>query len=293
MSRFVIDIGTNSSRLLCADGFGENIFPRYKLIRTVRTGEGIHETGLLADAAMERTIAALEEYAGIVGGAETWCFATSAVRDAKNRGVFVEKVKARTGLHVEVLSGEEEARCGATGVLGFSGNGGIVDIGGGSTEVAFSRQGTVTFRQSLNIGCVRALDIFGGGATYEPVLHWAADALRAARAPEGQDAVVHAIGGTATTLAAVAQKLAEYDSAKINGFVLEQPAVEQMARQLFAMDLEQRRKITGLQPQRADIVAFGAAILAAFFEVFGYTSVLTSDRDNLEGFLMLRDKGQI
>ncbi|MBQ9941822.1 MAG: Ppx/GppA family phosphatase [Christensenellaceae bacterium] len=285
---YVIDIGTNSARMMKARVDGERISREYKLTRTVRTGEGVHATHMLCEAAIERTVGAIREFAEIIkseGGSEPYCFATSAVRDSKNAAEFVERVKNETGICVEILSGDEEARCGYAGAVG-GGDGGIVDIGGGSTEVIFGKNGEIFYATSYDIGCVRALEWFKEDE--EDCRSFARKLLRQVPYDRAEGMPFYAVGGTATSLAAVDQQLKEYDPNKVDGYVLTRRRVEELRRQMWAMSVEERRKVPGLTPTRAEIIQYGLSILSAFFEVSGRRQVTVRESDNLEGYLQRR-----
>lgn len=138
-----IDIGTNSARLMLTALENDKIISRYKLLRTVRTGEGVHATHRLSQAAIERTVSALKEFRTHINSEHpalpVFCFATSAVRDASNARELLNSVKNTAGFDIRVLSGEEEAEIGFLGAVP-NGNGGIIDIGGGSTEFVLGKK---------------------------------------------------------------------------------------------------------------------------------------------------------
>lgn len=285
MNRFVIDIGTNSVRMMKARIDGGRINVIYKTLRTVRTGEGIHSTGRLSEAAMHRTLDALREYVEMTEGAPIDCFATSAVRDAANREDFIRLVKAETGLHVQVLSGEEEARVGFMGAIGKRGTGAVIDIGGGSSEVICGREGLINYKHSFDIGCVRGKDHFTGDFTSDDVKAWAGKVLNDYGVPDLSGQQVYGIGGTATSLAAIALKMEIYDRTKVQGYILGRQDIAELERLLYAMTLEERKALPGLEEKRADIILFGVSILGAIMDAGRANQITVSDMDNLEGFL--------
>lgn len=286
---YVIDIGTNSVRMLKADISKREPERIYKTIRTVRTGEGTHKTHLICEAAIKRTADAIRELLSIARREEEdapiWCFATSAVRDANNQQEFCDRIFEETGIAVRVLSGEEEANCGFVGAV--EEDGGIIDIGGGSTEIIFGKQQKVFYRNSFNIGCVRGLDIFGPNPTAEEIIDWATEYFKQIDFVSAQGLVFSAIGGTATSLAAVEQGLVEYDPTLVEHFCLTRKMVQDRLDQFILLSPEQRAQVTGMDPRRADIIIFGMGILLAFFKVSGRDSVVVRESDNLEGFLKL------
>ena len=266
----------------------------YKTIRTTRLGQGVNATKMLCTEAMERTVQAFEEYREM---AEKWdptapilCFATSAVRDSSNKAEFLRLVRKHCGFEVDVISGLEEAKCGFTGVLG-NGTGGIIDIGGGSTEVLFGAGGKIDYLNSFNIGSVRGLEIFGQQRASEAKA-WAGEFFKTIEWKGRKKKLpFFAIGGTATSLAAIDLKLATYDPERVQNYRLYKNNIMRMLDLFLSMTVEQRRQITGMEPQRADVIVFGASILSAFYDAAEIEYVTVSERDNMEGYLMKKVAG--
>lgn len=291
----VIDVGSNSVRLLVAGRSGGQLFPIYTGRVVTRLLEGLRD-GALSAPAMARTaeaIAALAAEARALGAQEIEAFGTSAMRDGgKNSRGLIEKA-AQAGVSLRVLSGEEEARLAYAGAAP-AGNSGVIDIGGGSTEFMTGRDGQVLAAASAQMGAVRLKEMSGGETDPEKLLARARAALepaaRAALINPPEDGWV-AVGGTFTALAAMEQRLSRYDAAKIQGFRLTAGAAHAWLRRLTAMTDEERLKIPGLIPERADIIPFGAAIAAACFGLIGEPFVTVSDRDNLLGYLKARPRG--
>ena len=250
----IIDIGSNSVRLmLWADGKS-----LYKRVNTTRLGSGLALTGSLNEEAAERTARAVKEYAeeGAAKGASVHIFATAAVRDSENGEKFCRRVKALCGLDVDVVSGEEEARLGLMGALSC-GDGGIVDIGGASTEICLSQGGKPVYSLSLPIGAVRLYDTCGEDREKLLTEIGAKLAFSGKIVPAGK---TYAIGGTGSTLASVMLGLERYDG----------------------------QKIQGMDERRADIIAGGALLLEQIMKKMSLAEVFASDRDNLEGYAALR-----
>lgn len=289
---YVIDIGTNSVRMMkaaVADGWVKRL---WKTLRTVRTGEGVNASGRLSEAAIERTIGALKEYREIMEqegfpAGECFCFATSAVRDSANRDEFVKRVAQACGIRVTILSGAEEARYGFAGAVG-NGDGGIVDIGGGSTEIIFGRGGEIAYARSFDVGCVRGMEMFAE-ADIAKVTDWACALFAEAPFSQAEDLVFYAVGGTATALAAIDQHLAVYSEEKVQGYILTHGTIQKMMDWMGKMTLEERRHVIGMEPRRADVILYGLAILSAFFKVSGQKRVIVSEADNMEGYLLCRE----
>jgi len=271
MSRYaVIDIGTNSVRLMKARVCGGEIITESKVSNVVRTGEGVHASGKLSEAAIERTAEAVNAYVREAGELPVYCFATSAVRDAKNRDELIKKLD----VNVRILSGEEEAECGFYGALP-SGKGAIIDVGGGSTEIVSHTEGIMI---SVDAGCVRGHDLFAANADMEGAVNWAQE-LFSRCVPEISEYT--AIGGTVTSLAAVHHGLAEYDPEIVHGTVLTAERVCELTRALF----DGTADISCIQEKRKAVLPYGAAVLTGFIKATGAKRLTVSEQDNLEGFL--------
>ena len=284
----IIDIGSNSVRLmLWADGK-----TLYKRVNTTRLGEGLAKTGMLSQVAIERTALAVAEFvaeaeAEIVGdklAGGIHIFATAAVRSAANGAEFCARVKALCGLGVDVVSGEIEALLGLNGALGTS-DGGIIDIGGASTEIILRQEGKINFSVSLNVGAVRLFDSCRDNPdSLRQEIERALLPLQNLRFIEK----MYAIGGTATTLASVKLELKEYDGEKIQDCPLSLSEVEKIAEELLSKTAEERKEMAGMDIRRADIIAGGALLLFEIMKKLSIERIYTSDRDNLEGYLIFR-----
>ncbi len=286
MNCYAIDIGTNSVRLMYAEVKDGYISPVYKKLITARTGENTAKTSLINEQAFSRTVNAVIYFCDIIKNedpaAPVFCFATSAVRDAKNGELLAEHIKSKTGITVDILSGEKEAEIGFLGVVGEK-SGALLDIGGGSTEIAFGENGIMQFQKSVNTGAVRAkamfLDDYKRTYEYSRSLFSSLPEI-----PFG----VYACGGTATTAAAMLQKLDVYDSSLINGFPLKREDIFNLSSMLCPLSAEKRALFKGLQKQRADIIPHGLMILLAFLDEKQPKKIIASDCDNLEGYLVER-----
>ncbi|MEW5761856.1 MAG: Ppx/GppA phosphatase family protein [Bacillota bacterium] len=282
----VIDIGTNSTRLLVADVDAAGRLAVVKTaLATTRLGEGM-AGGALTPAGMRRTVEAIGTFRAAAEALEAGkvvAVATSAVREAANRAVFLRLARESCGLEVRVLSGEEEAilsRQGALAGLPVDPERALViDIGGGSTEFCWQEEGRLGWA-SLPLGAVRLTEVEIDDAALaealEPVL---GELRRRPRDPVG-------VGGTITTLAAMAQRLEVYDPARVHGYVLALDEVDRLLALLLASTLEERRRLPGLQPERADIIPAGARILRAVLHGLGAQSIRVSEYDLLHGIAL-------
>jgi exopolyphosphatase/guanosine-5'-triphosphate,3'-diphosphate pyrophosphatase len=275
----VIDIGSNSVRLM----FVANGKVLYKRLNTTRLGEGLAQTGRLNAEAIRRSAQAVADYVSIAqqeGAQSTYAFATAAVRSAINGEEFVQAVQALCGLRVEVIAGDTEAEIGMLGALG-TGDGAVIDVGGASTELVVKKNGINVYKKSINVGVVRLKDACG--------LDLAALQTRCnAEVKQFFDApalkTVYAIGGTATTLAALALGLKEYDSQKITGFALSQNAMQTLVEKLSTKTVAEIAAMPCMPKGRADVITGGAVWLLTIMRALQIESLLVSDRDNLEGY---------
>ena len=280
MKKFaVIDIGSNSVRLMMV----ANGKVLYKRLNTTRLGEGLASSPRLKGEAIERTanaVAQFDQSAKDEGAEKTYAFATAAVRTAENGGAFIEKVKALCGVSVEVVSGEKEAELGILGALG-NGDGAVIDMGGASCELVVKRGGKIVYKKSVNIGVVRLKDECG---TDKKKL------LQASTRAANEYGVipmlksVYAIGGTATTLGALALGLQEYDGGRVTGAKIGTNELQKMADKLLEMPFEEIAKLACMPKGRADVIAGGAFALATIMQKLGIENMIVSDRDNLEGY---------
>ncbi|NPV74479.1 MAG: Ppx/GppA family phosphatase [Pelotomaculum sp.] len=281
-----IDIGTNSVRLLVAERDGDRLKAVEAGLATTRLGEGIG-SGMLLPQAMERTVDAVEGFcrtAMHLQAGRITVAATSAVRDALNRDEFVQMVRQRTGLKVRILSGEEEAALTYRGVLAGlpvePRATAVVDVGGGSTELIWPREGGLRL-VSVNVGAVRmteaGMDVRKAAALLKPFL----EEIKGMPVK-----CLVGVGGTVTTLAAVDQELAVYDPVRVHGYCLTAPKIEKILAKLEEMTVEERRRVPGLQPERADIIVAGVAIVKAVMEGTGAGRMLVSEYDILYGLVL-------
>ena len=292
MTRYAVaDIGTNSARLMIAHIENGVIIADHKTLRYVRVGEGMGE-GRIAAAAMQRTVQALTEFKMISGeyGAEPLCcFATSAVRDAKNKDEFISHIQSECGLEIDIVSGDKEAMLGFAGAV--NGVGGIFDIGGGSTEVMTGSLNDIRFRQSFKIGTVRCHTQFPGGDDADPRAFEQAHALAVkmfCQIPKQQGFQYTGIGGTATALAAIDLGLAAYDGARVQGHVISIDKAHALCHMLKSKTKQQRKELMGLEDKKADVIVFGAILFVELLKAADAKSVVISDSDNLEGYLKYR-----
>ncbi len=281
MKYAIIDIGSNSVRLMLWAS-GKTL---YKKVKTTRLGEGLAAFGRLQLPAMERTLRAVGEFVGEGRGsdAEIHVFATAAVRSSLNGQDFCREVSRLFGVDVDVVSGRDEALLAMLGALGKR-DGGIIDIGGASTEICLKKCGELVFTRSLDIGAVRLHDECG--EDMDKLLSRIRSTL--AELPVAASDTVYAVGGTASTLASLKLELEGYDPALLQETALPRKWVRDTSERLFALPLEERRLLKGMDAARADILGGATLLLEQIMERMGISEVKFSDRDNLEGYLALK-----
>ena len=274
----VIDIGSNSVRLLISEN-GKSV---KKLINTTRLAEN-KKDGFLSEKPSLRTLNAVLEFVGVAKAEnvdKVLIFATAAVRNAVNGRNFALKIERASGVKVDIVSGETEAIIGYKGALSGK-DGAVLDIGGGSTEIAVVKGGVCVYTKSLPFGAVILTDTFGqdAGAIREFVKE------QVKSYGEIPQAKFYCIGGTCTSLAAVSQKLVVYSAEKVDGYELTADEISRLAGKLSALSVEQRKSLKGLQKERADIIHAGAIILDEVSKYVGAKLFTVSESDNLEGYL--------
>jgi exopolyphosphatase / guanosine-5'-triphosphate,3'-diphosphate pyrophosphatase len=299
----VIDIGTNSVKFniseRCEDGSWRTITDRAEI---TRLGEGLAESGAIGSDAMERTIAAITAMAGEARKNDVAAIAavgTMGMRMARNSQQFIDAVEQRSGIKIEIISGDEEGRLAYIAVqagLGLA-DGALVifDTGGGSSQFTFGRGSEVQERFSVNVGAVRYTEKFGlsqvvPAQQLQAVLKAIAADLACLDDRASPDTLV-GMGGAITNMAAVKHKLARYDPDVIQGSVIERTEVERQIELYSARSPEERRSVVGLQPKRADVILAGACIVKTVMEKLGKDALSVSDRGLRQGLLIDRFAG--
>ncbi|HEV3323617.1 MAG TPA: Ppx/GppA phosphatase family protein [Solirubrobacteraceae bacterium] len=294
----VVDIGTNSTRLLLADVEPDgSVTELVRLSRVTRLGAGVDAHGGLSPEAVERTCAVLADYRELID--QHRCDAnlavlTSAVRDASDGAAFTERVRRDYGLDARTLSGDEEAALTFLGAM--SGREAspeptvVVDIGGGSTEFVVGHNHTAGFHVSLQAGVVRMSErhIHSDPPAPTELQRLALDTRSIyldGLPPEERAPVRHgiAVAGTATSAAAIDMELDPYDSARVHRHVLLLATVELLLARLAGMTEAQRREVVGLHPDRAPTIVAGMILLGEAMRAFELDRVEVSEHDILRG----------
>jgi exopolyphosphatase/guanosine-5'-triphosphate,3'-diphosphate pyrophosphatase len=293
----VVDIGTNSTRLLVADVEAAQIAEVDRRTTVTRLGEGVDATGRLSDAAIERVSGALAAYREAIDrlGAEVVvAVATSAMRDAENGPWFRDEIERRFRIEARTISGDEEARLtflGATAGRDPDSETLVIDIGGGSTEYVTGRAGgDPGFHVSTRMGSVRHTErhLHTDPPEAAELAALAEDVVATVEAEvpaavRGQVQAGIAVAGTATSLAAIDQQLEPYDPERVHGYVVDRGACELIVERLAALSVAERRHVTGLHPDRAPSIVAGAAILLESMRAFDLYEIEVSETDILHG----------
>jgi exopolyphosphatase/guanosine-5'-triphosphate,3'-diphosphate pyrophosphatase len=290
----VIDVGTNSARLLVADVAGGRVSPVERRSRVTRLGRGVDLSGRLSAEAVEDACEAVGDYVTAykeLGAEAVAAIATSAVRDAENGGAFIAELRERFALSARVLDGEEEARLtylGATAERAPTEPTLVIDIGGGSTELVVGTGAEISFHTSLQAGVVRHSErhIASDPPTALELESLAGDIRGLIEAAVGDDVEAKdgiAVAGTPTSLAAIEMELAPYDPARVHGHVLSLSSIQRMFSQIASTPLAQRVEIPGLHPDRAPTIVAGVVILVETMRAFGLERIEVSEHDILYG----------
>ena len=291
-----IDCGTNSIRLLIADIDGDNFREVIRTMEIVRLGQGVDQTGEFHLDAVARTLSAVDKFALEIAkrGVQKIRFcATSATRDATNRHLFIDGVRERLGIEPEVISGEEEASLSFTGAIqDLSPTDGpflVVDIGGGSTEFVFGTT-HVESAKSVNIGCVRMTERhFTNDPAHAHEIDLArvdiqeAIAKAAVVVPIKTAKTLIAVAGTATTVAAAALGLPEYDRYAIHLSRISANKTHEVSEMFLTSTHEQRLALGYMHPGRVDVIPAGSLVLSEILKATGATEFVASESDILDG----------
>lgn len=282
----IVDLGSNSLRLLLGTYDGKEWHNEPKRLWTTRLGKRAAD-GQLTEEAMTRSLDALKEIQGLIGSygaTRVVGVATSAVREASNGEAFMVEAVKVCPMEPNVITGEEEAALGFAGAISsFPGDErhfGLIDIGGGSTEIALGTAEGAYWNRSYPIGAVRLKERSDEGPqeVWQETRPWF-DPLPI----EGPFGEFIAVGGTATTLAAMHLKMTEYNPGLIQGHQLTRAVIEGMILELRYMTPEERLQVPGLPATRADIIVAGAEILTSFMDWHEIPHVIVSERDGMEG----------
>ena len=297
-----IDCGTNSVRLLVAEGGPDGFVELDRDLHLTRLGQGVDATGRFASDALARTLDAVADFAERIraAGVERLRFvATSAARDASNRDDFFDGVRVRLGVEAEIISGDEEARLSFVGALSAAGEVAwpvlVMDIGGGSTELVLGRRDPtgnpeIMAATSLDVGSVRLRERFlhadpPTASQIEDAAAYVDSLIDSSGVDVGLARTWIGVGGTATSLAAISLGLATYDRALVNSAVIPADAVASLAARLLATPVADVLRIPTMQPKRADVIC-GGALVASRVAARSSVPLRASESDILDGVIL-------
>ena len=292
----VVDIGTNSTRLLVADVADGRVQEVARRSTVTRLGRGVDTSAQLSAEAIEDVCFVVGNYIALyedLGAERVTAIATSAVRDSSNAQMFLAELRERFALNARILNGAEEAGLTYAGASAEHEPGErmlVVDIGGGSTELIVGDGPEVGFYASLQAGTVRHTERYLKADPAEPaqledlaadVRELIGEALEGAAIAHANEGV--AVAGTPTSLAAIDQRLEPYDPERVHGYRLPLDSIQRMLSELAAKPLAERLQVPGLQPGRAATIVAGIVILIQAMRAFGLTEIAVSEHDILWG----------
>lgn len=289
----IIDIGTNSCRLMIADSKNNTVNPLIKKVEFTRLGEGVNKTKMLATEAVNRTLKVLKEYKKIsdsYNSEKILAFATSAVRDSSNREEFLELVKRECGIIINCISGIEEGKAAFVGGTSFLDSHYskvlLVDIGGGSTEFSYGVPKKIPEHvKSFDLGAVRFKEMLEEGTTYQELENHINNELSKI---DFITSDFELLGVAASITGQIALYYDEpYDPAKSHNKKLTLDMIRDNFHKLSKMSVEEIMKLPSINAKRADVITSGTFLLLKILEYFNKEYILTSEIDLLEGHFIL------
>jgi exopolyphosphatase/guanosine-5'-triphosphate,3'-diphosphate pyrophosphatase len=283
----VVDLGTNSTRLLVADVEDSSVSELDRRLEITRLGEGVDARGQLLPQAIARVRNVLVDYRRTIeelGAERTLAFATSAVRDAENGEAFLGEVEWSYGFATRLLSGHEEALLTFRGVaVGRDLTDGtlVVDVGGGSTELILGGPGGVSFHESFDLGCVRLTERFP--ADPEAAAVHVRAVLDQGVPGDLETRTAIGVAGTVTQLATLDLGLEHEEPELVHGHRLSAQTVASQVERLGAMPVEEIRRLRGMHPERAPVIVAGAVVVRELLSHFGLAELEVSERDIMHG----------
>ena len=279
----IIDIGSNSIRLLLSDG--NQAIEDKKVVRT-QLAYNLANTGILDEEAMQRSIDTIEDlvsYAKQQGATYVWPFATEAVRSAKNREVFLDRLHDK-GIDVDLIPSKNEAILGFSGAY-YGGKVAVMDVGGASSEIAVGDENGLIYAKSIPIGIVKIKDVcaedVNKAETYidEKIKEYG-------NIPEFDTLI--SIGGTASSFAAIAMEMEVYDSKKVDFYKLTYQQIKDAVERIRALPMEERGAVKGLSLKRRDVIVGGGLLIMKIMDMLKKDFLIVRESDNQEGYLQYK-----
>lgn len=301
MNRYAsIDIGTNTVLMVIADVTEDGILiPVSDDQRSPRLGKGVDADGLISHESVRRVLNTLREYkkkAESLNASEIFACGTSALRDALNRDEVVRHIKQEVNIHVDIISGEQEAEYTYLGAIsGLTlppGITGVLDIGGGSTELVIGNRHSMTSRWSIDVGCVRLTERYftplppSAGKLNEAIAYVKNIISEITREYKVNKLI--GVAGTVTTLAAIDRKLTTFSAELIEDHILSKDKIESIFHTYSRYNIEEMKSVPQITPGREDILLAGIAILRAYLEILGQESITVSTRGLRYGQILAR-----
>jgi len=291
-TKAVIDIGTNSCRLFIAHIENGRITNKIlKLMEITRLGQDVNKTKVLRQDAMDRTIETLKRYRKKIdeyGVEDIKVTATSATRDSKNREDFISRVKQETNLEIHCITGEEEGKLSFSGAVSeFNEKIMVFDIGGGSTEFILGDKNNIEYIESFNVGAVRLGEKFF--KEKDNLLNgeiWVKEILKKMFKYKDQSFKLVGVAGTVTANVSVLLEMEVYDTDRVHMYRLTKKDILKNLDKFLSRSLEERKKIVGLHPKRAEVIIPGTYLLLWIMEVLQRDEIIVSESDILEGMMM-------
>ena len=283
MTYGVIDIGSNSIRLLLSDG--EKAIEDKIVIRT-QLAQDLANTGVLCEEAMQRSIAAIKElvdYAKEKGVSEVWPFATEAVRSAKNKEVFLNRLKDM-GIIVDLIPSKNEAKLGFAGAY-YGGRVAVMDVGGASSEIAVGDENGLMYAKSIPIGIVKIKDVCA--ENIDKAEEYIDSKIKDYGEIPDFDTLI-SIGGTASSFAAIAMEMEVYDSKKVDFYKLTYEDIQNAVDRIRVLPMEERNTVKGLSMKRRDVIVGGGILIMKIMKMLNKDSLIVRESDNQEGYLQYK-----
>ncbi|MDP2173125.1 MAG: Ppx/GppA phosphatase family protein [Candidatus Cloacimonadaceae bacterium] len=304
MRKAVIDIGTNSIKCLIADLNAGHIIPVLDIIRTTRLGADLHKSAIISPSSMQRSFEAireLKELCNLYQAEKIICVGAMTLRLASNAEEFIHRVKTEMGLDIIVLLGDKEAELSFLAAAELAEYDSdeimVIDIGGGSTEIAIGTKKQVTRVKSLCLGAVSLTTKLLHSDPPSPQelgsLQKQIQETLEKHYPDPKSYPGIGCGGTLTSLAAVFHSLNSYNAQIVHGTMLSREEIRRQIDIYMSRNLEERKHIQGLDPQRADIIIAGTAIIYGIMEHFSRSDITVSDRGLRHGALIKSALGQL
>jgi exopolyphosphatase/guanosine-5'-triphosphate,3'-diphosphate pyrophosphatase len=308
MKLAAIDIGTNSTRLLIIDYRYKKFFPLERKMEITRLGKGVDKNKTILEDSARKTLKVLSDYWRLLSDYDVKKYrtvGTSAIREASNGNWFVSYVHEHLGMRIDVISGREEAKLGFYGAVRNMDLDNsackpktdtailVLDVGGGSTEfILGDRNGSLELAMSIDLGSVSLTERFIGSGIPDnddlnKMRHFITNKLEKIieKIKTHKSLFIIGVAGTITSLASIDLKLKIYDSQKIHKHVLDFERIEEIQRYLCGLNLEERKKVIGLDPARADIIIGGTEIVLMILKMLDRREILVSERDILDGII--------